>query len=159
MRAFFPKVNKLQTATLGETTYGDLRIHDAFGLCDADEKRPEENVPEVEAELVPDVGHNVADAILLIRALLVLPDTQGAILIGIGGTDADGDGEDGDIHHGQEAELDRRVHSGQVQGRGIGVPGRSCLEEGGQDPGPHGEVVDRRILQVQGDDQHDVDKG
>lgn len=140
-------------------TYWFVQIHDPLRLRDADAKRAEEDVPEVEAQLVAHVRHDVRGPVFLVQVVDVgAVNAEGPLLVGVGRADADGNGEDGDVHHAHQAELHGGVHEGQVEGRGAGVPRRGGLEQGGQDAGPHRQVVDGGVFQVQDDDQQHVDE-
>ena len=136
-----------------------LRVGNLLGLRDADAEGPQEDVPEIKAELVAYVLHHVARRQLRFLGLRVCGiSSQRGFLVGVAAAHAHGNGEDGDIHHREETELHGRIDFGEVERCGAGVASAGCLERRCQDPGSHWEGIHFWVVQVEDDDQKCVDE-
>lgn len=100
---------------------GIIIVGDFIRLGDADAEDAQENVPQVEAELVLHVSKDIGSTFVLVGVGVWEIHAERPFLIGVGRADSDGDWEDGDIHHDQQAELYRGIHIGEVERRGSGV--------------------------------------
>lgn len=89
------------TGVREEGTNVVVYILDMRAFSDSDDEEAQEDIPQIERELFPqmrtDKGGLGAAAFLLLVTVCV--DAQGALLVDVGLADADGDGEDGDVHH------------------------------------------------------------
>lgn len=92
-------------------------VFQAGTLDDGDEEEAEEDVPQIERELAPQMGADVAGGRVVVRVVgggAMAPDAEGLFFVDVGAARADGDGEDGDVHHDEVRDL-----GGGVQGSDV----------------------------------------
>lgn len=142
----------------GELAESDVgAVDDLAALGDADAESAEEDVPEVEAELVAGVAGEVREGALgVIWFQGRLVDTEGALFVSVAATHRHCDGEDGDVHHCDEAELDRGIDVSQVKGACSGVAGAGCLKEGGENTWTRWQRADFFVIEVEENDEEHV---
>lgn len=139
-----------------------MQIHDPTRLRHGDAKDAQEDVPQVKSQLVLHMLDQILGATppVLVRLgfLLLLVDAERLLLVRVGGADADGDGEDGDVHHDEQAELHAGADHGEDEAGCARVSCRGGLEDGGEDAFAHGEDVDLGVVQVEHDDEQGIDE-
>lgn len=102
----------------------------------------------------------VGPCVLLVEVLTVDVgvDAQRSLFVSVGATDGHGDGEDSDIHHDEEGDLDGRADFSEIEGRCTSVTGGSGLEKSGEDAGTHRQAGgDFIVVKVEGDDKDHVE--
>lgn len=91
-------------------------IHDAIRLSDTDAEDPQKDIPQIEGELVADMREHVRPPVGFVDAGVVGVYPQGALLVCVGSAHADGNREDSDVHHDEQAELHGGIDIGEVKG-------------------------------------------
>lgn len=91
-------------------------IHDAVRLSDADAEDAQKDIPQIESKLFADMREDVRPPVGFVDAGVVGIYPQGALLVCVRGAHADGDREDSNVHHDEQAELHGRVDVGEVKG-------------------------------------------
>jgi hypothetical protein len=100
----------------GEAAYGIREVHYAFTFRAAYHEHAKENVPQIEAELVPHVRDEIyAPMAFFIWVLVAAVDADTLFFVAVAHADADRNRVDGDVHHDEQTELYRGVHFGKVE--------------------------------------------
>lgn len=106
-------VGVLQPATLGQR----------------DDEEAEEDVPQVEAQLPPEMGADIAGLLFVFFLFLFRAVNAEALLfVDVGASHGDGDGEDGYVHHDKVGYLNTGVKTRQADHREACSSCRSGLE-------------------------------
>ncbi|KAL8680070.1 MAG: hypothetical protein Q9186_003709 [Xanthomendoza sp. 1 TL-2023] len=121
-----------------------IRILKVFPLGNCDDEKTQEDVPQIERQLSPEMGPDVAR---LVGVLIILPsigiDAKRFLLVHIGATNRDGDGEDGDI-----GEVDR-CKSRSSSGRSLEEPVQYAVPD-------TTNLRDHRVVYIQDDEEDEI---
>lgn len=132
-------------------TYVFVGIRKVLALRNANDEQSQKDVPQVKGELLSEMNAHVGRPSTIIHLVVASIESERLFLIDVGAADADGNREDGDVHHHHVADLDCRVERRNAHGRKTRGSGRSGLEQPDYDPVANGNAHDFRILEVQRD--------
>lgn len=68
-------------------------------LSDADDEEAEENVPQIEGQLFPQMCTDEGGLCAVLRFVAIGIDTETGLFVDVGFTHRNGNGEDGNVHH------------------------------------------------------------
>lgn len=83
---------------------------------------------------------------------------QRRFFINIGGSDANGNWKNRNIHHDRQAELDGWAHISQVESRCTRMTRRCGLENSSENSRTRGEIIHGGIVQVQHNNENNIDR-
>lgn len=74
-------------------------ILDMAALCDADDEKAEEDVPQIKGQLFPQMCADKGGLPTVFRLIVIGIDSKTGFFVDVGFAHGDGDGEDGNVHH------------------------------------------------------------
>ncbi|KND94774.1 hypothetical protein TOPH_00616 [Tolypocladium ophioglossoides CBS 100239] len=133
---------------------------DLPSLTDGEDKEAQENVPQVERELPPQVASDIVQStsIGVVLQVLVVVHAERLFLVNVSSSDRDGDGEDGNVHHDHVQDRHRRMQVCQVDCRETCRPCGSSLKEADDDAILERQPADGFRTEIEDDEEHQVQR-
>lgn len=128
-----------------------VRVFQTPPFHDGDDEEPQEHVPQVETQLLPQVCSNVAGLPGVFRVFILLGrgiDTETLLFVDVGPAHGDGDREDRNVHHDKVRNLNGRVQLGEVDTTEAGRPRRCSLEPTVHDTYARADRRNIRVVQL-----------
>lgn len=121
-------------------------VFETLAFDDGDEEEAQEDEPQIERELATQVVGEVGGVSVVV--VFVGPDAEGFLLIYVGLSHRHGDGEDGDVHHDQVANLDGGMELRDVDDGESGGTGGCSLKETREETVTSGNGSDGRVVEL-----------
>lgn len=104
-------------------------VLEAAAFCQSDDEKAEKDIPQVETQLTPEMGADVARLLVIFNLFFFRAvDAEAFLFVDVGAPHGDGDREDGYIHHDKVGYLNTRVKTSQIDNRETCSPRRSGLK-------------------------------